>query len=170
MNGLMHQWWVVRVMPGSDESLGHYLSRFRQMNCLSHKTLGEELQVPRQSVSEWEVPSRRRIPDEAQLERLSQLVGIGAERLQQMFPVTPLHLQTRLCPACYGETPVHRVSWQQQGVDWCDRHQTLLLSACPVCGTGFRTPALWNNEGCQGCGLRFDQMESSSFGEDIEGA
>lgn len=148
-------------MPGTEESFGHYLSRFRRANCLSHKTLGEELQVPTKIVSDWEVLSRRRIPDSAQLERLSRLVGISPNHLRQMFPPAQLHLQTRLCSACYAETPVHRVTWQQKGMDWCDRHQLPLLSACPACGVGFRIPALWNNEPCQGCELPFEQMESS---------
>lgn len=160
MNSYQRQGWVFQVVPGTDESLGHYLSRFRQANCLGHKTLAEELQVPTKLVSDWEVPSRRRVPDSAQLERLSQLVGISMEQLRQMFPPQSMHLQTRLCPACYAQEPVHRVTWQQSGVDQCDRHQVLLLSACPMCGTGFRTPALWHNEPCHGCGLPFEQMVS----------
>ena len=158
MNCLMQQGWVVQVMPGSEESFGHYLGRFRRANCLSHKTLGEELQVPLKIVSDWEAPSRRRSPDSAQLERLSQLVGISPEHLRQMFPPAHLHLQTRLCPACYGEVPIHRVSWQQVGVAHCDRHHLRLLSACPVCQTGFRTPALWEDDQCEKCKLPMSQM------------
>ena len=167
MSSATNQGWVLQVVPGPGESLGHYLSRFRRANYLSCKTLGEELEVPTKIFSDWEVPSRRRVPDAAQLERLSQLVGISPDRLRQMFPLAPMHLQTRLCPACYTEAPVHRVSWQQKGVDQCDRHKLVLLSACPTCGTGFRTPALWNNEPCQGCGLPFEQMESSHANEDM---
>ena len=160
--------WVWQLAPGPDESFGHYLSQFRRLNCLSHKTLGAELNVPSQRVAEWEVPSRRRLPDPAQLERLAQLVRVSPTRLQQMFPPARPHLQTRLCPLCYAETPVHRVTWQQLGVDECDRHQIPLLKACPICRTGFRTPALWNNEPCLGCGQRFEQMESNQVDRAIE--
>jgi protein-arginine kinase activator protein McsA len=92
--------------------------------------------------------------------------------------VQDVSLQTRLCPECYGEAPVHRVSWQHQGLDQCDseallqagRHKLVLLSACPVCGTSFRTPALWNNEPCQGCGLAFEQMAFTHVNGDEERA
>ena len=152
------QGWVIQVEPGAGESLGHFLSRFRRENCLSHKTLGEVLGVPTKVVSDWEVPSRRRIPDTAELERLSQLVGIPLSRLREMMPREPLHLQTRLCPACYAENPVHQTGWQQQGVEECDRHQIRLLSACPNCGTGFRTPSLWWNEQCEKCQTALSEM------------
>ncbi len=154
----MQQGWVVQVVPGLEESFGHYLGRFRRANCLSHKTLGEALQVPLKLISDWESPSRRRNPDSAQLERLSQLVGLSPEQLAKMFPPAPLHLRTRLCPTCYGEVPIHRVSWQQQGEDWCNRHQRYLLSACPACKTGFRTPALWDDDRCEQCQLPLSQM------------
>jgi len=160
MNCLMRRGWVVQVVPGNDESFGHYLSRFRRANFLSHKTLGEELQVPTKIVSDWERPSRRQLPDLEQLERLSQLVGLSPAKLRQMFPSASIHLQTRLCPACYGEVPVHCQTWQQKGIEQCDRHQSPLLSACPICQTGFRTPALWSDGCCERCKLPFSQMRS----------
>lgn len=150
--------WVVQVVPGVGESFGHYLSRFRRENCLSHRTLGEVLGIPMKVVNEWEVPSRRRIPNAEQLERLSQLVGISGDRLREMLPPTPLYLQTRLCPACYAENPVHQTAWQHPGVDECERHGLPLLSACPECGTGFRTPALWWNEQCEQCHMALSAM------------
>jgi hypothetical protein len=156
----MQQGWVVQVVPGTDESLGHYLGRFRRANCLGHRTMEAELQVPAKRVSDWERPSRRQLPDLAQLERLSHLVGLSPTRLHQMFPPASMHLETRLCPACYAEVPIHRLTWQQQGMDQCNRHQLLLLSACPVCRTGFRTPALWSEGCCERCKLPFSQMRS----------
>jgi len=162
MNCLMQPGWVVQVVPDLEESFGHYLGRFRRANCLSYKTLGEELQVPLKIVSDWERPSRRQLPDVAQLKRLSQLTGLSPMQLRQMLPSVSLHLQTRLCPACYAEVPVHRRTWQENGVDQCDRHQLFLLSACPACQTGFRTPALWEAGCCERCGLEFSHMRSHS--------
>lgn len=156
------QGWVIQVVPGTGESFGHYLSRFRRENYLSHKTLGEVLSVPTKVVSDWEVASRRRIPDAAELKRLSQLLGISCDRLREMMPREPVHLQTRLCPACYAENPVHQAAWQQQGVDECDRHRIPLLSACPNCGTGFRTPSLWRNEQCENCQTALSEMALNS--------
>ena len=63
MSENVRQGWMIELVPGAGESFGHYLNRFRRENCLSHRTLGEVLAVPPKVVSEWEVPSRRRIPD-----------------------------------------------------------------------------------------------------------
>ena len=38
------------------------------------------------------------------------------------------------------------------------RHQVKLLSECPRCQTGFRTPALWSEGCCEKCGLTFKEM------------
>ncbi len=160
MNCGGQQGWVVQVVPGPDESLGHYLGRFRRANCLSHRTMGAELRVSPQRVSDWERPSRRQLPDPEQLERLSQRVGLSPMQLRQMFPPASMHLQTRLCPDCYAEVPVHRLTWQQQGVEQCNRHNLTLLSVCPACQTGFRTPALWEEGCCERCQLEFRQMRS----------
>lgn len=162
MNCARQQGWVVQVVPGQDESLGHYLGRFRRANCLSHRTMGAELQVPTSLINDWERPSRRQLPDPAQLERLSQLVGLPPQRLRPMFPPSNVHLQTRLCPTCYAAVGVHCVTWQQKGIERCDRHNLPLLTACPACQTGFRTPALWSESGCERCGLPFNQMQSQS--------
>uniref|UniRef100_A0A7C3P9X7 Uncharacterized protein n=1 Tax=Oscillatoriales cyanobacterium SpSt-418 TaxID=2282169 RepID=A0A7C3P9X7_9CYAN len=97
------------------------------------------------------------------MKRLSQLMGLAPMQLRQMLPSVSLHLQTRLCPACYAEVPVHRRTWQEKGVDQCDRHHLLLLSACPVCQTGFRLPALWEEGCCERCGLEFSHMRSHSI-------
>lgn len=162
LNHKGQQGWVVQVKPGQDESLGHYLGRFRRANCLSQRTMGEELQVPTKTVSDWERPSRRQLPDPEQLARLSQLVGLSPQRLRSTFPPGNLHLQTRLCPTCYKEIGVHRVTWQQKGIDQCDRHNLPLLTACPACQTGFRTPALWSESCCERCRLPFNQMQPES--------
>jgi hypothetical protein len=154
--------WVFRVKADEGESLGHFLGRFRRANELSHKAISQHLGIRVEWVKAWESPSLRRNPTNLQLLSLSRLVDVGCEQLGKMLPLPDLHLQTRLCPACYGEAPIHRVAWQQKGVDRCLRHQLALLSQCPECETSFRTPALWEGGCCERCGLGFSEMRSPS--------
>jgi len=155
--------WVFRVKACEGESLGHFLGRFRRANALSHTGIAQYLGVRVEWVKAWETPSLRRNPNPLHLLALSKLMEVDCEPLRQMVPSVSLHLQTRLCPACYAEVPVHRRTWQENGVDQCDRHHLLLLSACPVCQTGFRTPALWEEGCCERCGLEFSPMQSHSI-------
>lgn len=150
--------WVFRVRADRSESLGHFLGRFRRANELSHKVVANHLRVRETWVQDWENRSRRRNPTELQLIALSRLVEVDPKQLAKMLPPDRLHLQTRLCAACYAETPVHRTVWQRSGKSICHRHWLRLLSACPVCETGFRTPTLWDDERCEDCGLLFSQM------------
>jgi hypothetical protein len=150
--------WVFRVKAYEGESLGHFLGRFRRANALSHKAIAQHLGIRVEWVKAWDSPSLRRNPTNLQLLALSKLVDVDCEQLAKMVPPTDLHLQTRLCPACYADAPIHRVSWQMKGIDWCDHHQLHLLPACPTCKTGFRIPALWDDECCESCGLPFSQM------------
>ncbi len=152
--------WVFRVVPDASESLGHFLGRFRRANDLSHRAIAEYLGVRVKWVQDWEIPSRRRMPTELQCMALSKLVEVEPLALALMFPPKQLHLATRLCAACYAETPVHRVAWQRAGKPGCERHGLRLLEACPVCQTGFRTPAFWEDAQCEHCGLLFNQMQS----------
>ena len=152
--------WVFRVKAHDGESLGHFLGQFRRANALSHKVIADHLGVRVEWVKAWESPSLRRNPTNLQLLALSKLVDVNCEQLAKMLPPPDIHLQTRLCPACYGEVPIHRVSWQQIGVAHCDRHHLRLLSACPVCQTGFRTPALWEDDQCEQCKLPMSQMQT----------
>ena len=109
--------WVFSVKAYDDESLGHFLGRFRRANALSHKAIAQHLGVRVEWVKAWESPSLRRNPTSLQLLALSKLVDVECEQLTTMLPLPDLHLQTRLCSACYVEAPIHRVSWQQKGVD-----------------------------------------------------
>ena len=120
----MMQWstWVFRVEPRAGESLGHFLGRFRRANYLSHKALAEHLGVRVEWVQAWETPSRRRNPSQLQLVALSKLVEVEVKQLRKMLPPEHLHLQTRLCAACYGEVPIHQAVWQQAGRTDCPRH------------------------------------------------
>lgn len=151
--------WVFRVTAYPGESLGHFLGRFRRANELSHKAVASHLGVGIAWVQDWEIPSRRRNPTQLQRIALSKLVEVDPKQLAFMLPPTRLHLQTRLCAACYAEIPVHRAVWQRAGKAVCGHHALRLLSACPVCETSFRTPALWDDERCEHCGLSFSQMQ-----------
>jgi transcriptional regulator with XRE-family HTH domain len=155
------QSWVFRVEAYRGESLGHFLGRFRRANDLSHKSLADHLGIRVEWVIAWESPSRRRNPTSLQLIALSKLVDIEPQQLTEMLPPQLLELKTRLCAACYTEQPSHQVQWQQAETQECAHHHLNLLSMCPVCNTGFRTPALWSDdECCEQCGLLFKEMRS----------
>jgi transcriptional regulator with XRE-family HTH domain len=155
------QSWVFRVEAYRGESLGHFLGRFRRANDLSHKSLADHLGIRVEWVIAWESPSRRRNPTSLQLIALSKLVDIKPQQLTEMLPPEPLELKTRLCAACYAEQSFHQVQWQQAETEECVYHHLNLLSLCPVCNTGFRTPALWSDdECCEQCGLLFKEMRS----------
>jgi transcriptional regulator with XRE-family HTH domain len=139
-------------------TLGHFLGRFRRANVLSHKAVAEHLGIHVDWVRDWESPSRRRNPTSLQLIALSKMTDVDLKLLTQMLPPEPLHLETRLCPSCYAEVPVHRSQWQSATTNHCGLHSMPLLSACSGCGAGFRTPALWESDCCEQCGLAFAQM------------
>jgi transcriptional regulator with XRE-family HTH domain len=150
--------WVFRVTSYPGESLGHFLGEFRRANRLSLRMVADHLGIRVEWVQAWENPSWRRNPTSLQLIALSKLIDVEPNQLATMLPPKPLHLETRMCPACYEETPIHRSMWQLAGISECEKHSLQLLSVCPVCGTGFRTPALWESECCEECGLAFSQM------------
>lgn len=154
------QGWLFQVAPEIGESFDHYLGRFRRANCLSRAGLGEILGIETLTVSGWEMPSLNRPPRAEHLKKVSALVGVSEVELLSMLPVerSELHLETRLCPFCYGETPIHQNQWQQAKVDQCDRHDYPLLNCCPACGSGFRLPALWESGSCERCWLPFRDM------------
>lgn len=97
----MSESWVFRVEVHPEESLGHYLGRFRRLNHLNHRILASHLGIRVDWVSAWESPSRRRNPTPLQVIALAKLFGIAPEQVIVMFPPVPLHLQTLLCAACY---------------------------------------------------------------------
>jgi len=65
--------WVFRVEAHPDESLGHFLGRFRRANVLSHKVIADHLGICIEWVQAWEASSRRRNPTPLQLIALSKL-------------------------------------------------------------------------------------------------
>ena len=155
--------WLFQIKPYPEESFGHFLGRFRRANHLSSAHLSAMLNQRPYAVSYWETPSRRRQPDLSTLQHLSQLTGITAERLNSMRSPTStkLHFPTRLCVACYAESPYHRLSWQVAGRSVCKVHQQKLLEVCPKCRSTFQLPSYWQNGICDHYYLPFIEMRSA---------
>lgn len=152
--------WLFQVEPYEGESFSHFLGRFRRPNHLSANGLGQLAGIGA-VVVRWERFHLNPFPTEAELEKLSGVVGVTAERLVQMLPPQGVGMQwspIRLCGACYGETPCHRMEWQFKSVWKCDRHQLKLVSKCPNCGAPFKMPALWEDGACQRCLMTFAEM------------
>lgn len=154
------QGWIFQLATESGESFDHYLGRFRRANCLSRAGLGELLGIETLTVSGWEMLSLDRPPRAEHLKKVSALVSVSEAELRLMLPVerSLLHLETRLCPVCYSETPIHQKQWQRAKVSQCDRHKYPLLNCCSACGSGFRLPALWESGSYERCWLPFQNM------------
>jgi transcriptional regulator with XRE-family HTH domain len=154
------QGWLFQVAPEVGESFDHYLGRFRRANCLSRAGLAELMAIETLTVRGWETPSLDRPPRAENLKKVAELMRVSEAELLVMLPVarSELHLETRLCPLCYDEMPIHQNQWQRATVDQCDRHNHPLLRSCPACGSGFRLPALWESGCCERCWLPFRDM------------
>ena len=155
--------WLFQVQPYPEESFGHFLGRFRRANHLSSAYLSTLLKQRPYAVSYWETPSRRRQPDAAALQHLSQLTGVAVARLSTMRSPqsVQIHLLTRLCAYCYTESPHHRLSWQVAAHPHCDVHQRRLLEVCPDCRSIFQLPSRWRCGECDRCHFPFHQMRMS---------
>ncbi len=64
----------------------------------------------------------------------------------------------RLCAACYGEKPYHRLAWQFESTAGYEVHQLRLLSRCIGCGEKFAIPVDWKGK-CKRCKLEFERMK-----------
>ena len=152
--------WMFQIEPYEGESFSHFLGRFRRPNHLSANGLGQLAGIGA-VVARWERFHLNPFPTEAELEKLSGVVGVTAERFAQMLPPQGVGMQwspIRLCGACYGETACHRMEWQFKSTAGCERHQLRLLSKCPMCGARFKIPALWEHGCCERCRLPFGGM------------
>jgi TniQ len=160
MTEIKIQPWLFQVEPYEGESFSHFLGRFRRPNHLSSNGLGQLAGIGA-VVTRWERFHLNPFPTQAELEKLSGVVGITADRLVQMLPSKGVGMQwspIRLCGACYGETPCHLMEWQFKSVWKCDRHQLKLVSKCPNCGAPFKMPALWEDGACHRCLMTFAEM------------
>lgn len=154
--------WLFQIEPYEGESFSHFLGRFRQLNHLSPRGLGQLAGVGA-VVPRWERFHLNPFPTQKELEALAEVVIIGADRLTQMLPPKGVGMQfepIRLCGACYAETPCHRMEWQYKSVWKCDRHNLKLLAKCPNCEAKFKQPSFWEAGGCERCRMPFRTMQT----------
>lgn len=155
--------WIARVEPYDGESISHYFGRFRryELNSVSAPTPLSDAAGIGFALSRWEKFRFNPFPTYKELEAMGKLVGLNTEQLLAMFPPrdTPtVNRSTRLCAACYAETPYHRIHWQFESTAGCDRHQLRLISRCPACDEKLPLPSEWENGQCTKCGMKFRSM------------
>lgn len=154
--------WLFQIEPYEGESFSHFLGRFRRPNHLSPSGLGQLASIGA-VVARWERFHLNPPPSQKDFEALAQVIGVSAERLAEMLPPKGTGMQwspIRLCGACYGETPCHRIEWQYKSVWKCDRHQLKLLSKCPKCEAPFKQPSFWERGQCERCQMAFAEMHT----------
>lgn len=159
--------WLFDVEPFDGESLSHFLGRVRLKNHLTANGLGRMAGIGA-VVARWERFHLNPYPTQAQFEALGKVLGISPERLWVMLPPKAEGMQCepiRLCGACYGESPCHRIEWQYKSVWKCDRHNLKLLSKCPNCEAKFKSPALWEKGSCFRCHIPFTELGKFQKGD-----
>ena len=122
-------WWFL-VEPYEGESISHFLGRFRRANELSVSGLGK-ISGLGGAIARWEKFRFNPPPSSEQLEALAKVVGVETEQLVQMLAPLGVGMKLgpiRLCAACYGEVPCHRIEWQFKQTDRCKKHSLRLLS------------------------------------------
>lgn len=151
------QLWLFPVEPSNGESLSHFLGRFRRSNHLSPSALGDLAGIGG-VVARWERFHLNPFPTQEQFQALAEVVNVDSSTLREMLPPKGTGMKCdpiRLCGACYGENPYHRIKWQYKTVWKCDRHNLKLISKCPNCRAKFKMPALWEYGCCHRCRLPF---------------
>jgi hypothetical protein len=149
------------VEPLTHESISHYLGRLRRYkaNSLpSAYSLGQAAGLGGVT-ARWEKLYFNPFPTEDELGSIASLINLDTSRFWAMLPQQGVIHQPRpirLCGACYGEIPCHRMEWQAKGVvGVCMHHNLQLLERCPGCKTQFKIPALWTDGKCHHCGMPF---------------
>lgn len=77
--------WLFRVQPYQGESLSHFLGRFRRANDLTPTGLGKAAGLGG-AIARWEKFRFNPPPSRQQLEALATVVGVDADKLEQMLP------------------------------------------------------------------------------------
>jgi hypothetical protein len=159
----MEQSFPWQIQPYEGESISHYLGRVRRADVVSASSasgLGKALGLGI-ALARWEKFRFNPYPSRVELEALDEVVGIGIDRLTELFAPKdePIRLKPiRFCPACYVEASYHRMKWQYQSTAGCDRHGLKLLCKCPGCKDYFQAPSLWAEPKCKRCGMPFKRM------------
>ncbi|MEM6591170.1 MAG: TniQ family protein [Cyanobacteria bacterium P01_C01_bin.73] len=116
--------WLFEVEPYEGESLSHFLGRFRRQNHLTVTGLGQMASIGA-VVARWERFHLNPYPTQAEFELLGKVVGLLPERFWDMLPSESEGMKCepiRLCGACYGESPCHRIEWQYKSRWKCGKH------------------------------------------------
>lgn len=156
--------WFKYVEPKEGESIASFLYRFRQAKgnrISSARQLGEILKVGT-VINRWEdLLFGGRKPKQKQVEALSKVTRVEADRLWQMFPPKGEQSQPntiRVCAACCLEDSYHRIAWQLYSTEGCDRHRLRLLPRCWACEKNFSVEDLLKEQRCIHCGMSFKSM------------
>ncbi|MEH2184514.1 TniQ family protein [Nostoc sp.] len=152
--------WINTVEPLPGESISHFLGRFERANLLTGYQIGKEAGVGA-IVTRWKKLYLNPFPTQQELEALAKFIEVEVEKLTETLPSKSITMKPRpikLCAACYGEQPYHRIEWQFKEKMKCDRHQLRLLTKCTNCETPFPIPADWVQGECPHCFLPFATM------------
>lgn len=157
-----HPPWYLEPFEG--ESISHYFGRFRRQKIISASTpsrLGKAAGIGT-ALSRWEKFHFNPRPTQKELEAMSKLIGVEVSKLEALCPPkgeAMVHRSTRLCAVCYREAPYHRIHWQFQATEYCEKHELPLISRCPACDEKFPLPSEWKEGNCQRCGMKFTSMK-----------
>ena len=157
------EYFSIALQPYEDESISHYLGRWKRQEVVSLSSIGSLSRQLRlgTAMSRWEKFYLNPFPTLKQLEQLGKVMGIEGERLLLMFPPKgePINVRiVRLCCACYDEAPYHRMKWQFQSTAAFEKHQLRLLYKCPNCEQHLPIPAEWESGRCRKCQMLFRSM------------
>jgi len=104
--------WLFRVEPLEGESLSYFLGRFRRANKLTPTGLGKMAGLGGAIIARWEKFRFNPPPSGQPLDALAVVVGVEAERLQEMLPSAGVGMKLepiRLCEGCYAESPCNKI-------------------------------------------------------------
>jgi len=157
-----HPPWYLEPFEG--ESISHYFGRFRRQEIISVSapiSLGRKAGIGT-ALSRWEKFQFNPRPTHKELEAMSKLIGVEVNKLEALCPPNGALMvtrSTRLCGACYREAPYHRIHWQFQSTQECEKHQLPLISRCRACDEKFALPFEWDKGCCKRCGMKFTSMK-----------
>ena len=158
---LEHPPWYLEPYDG--ESISHYFGRFRRQEIVSVSSPASLSRAAKVGpvLAKWEKLLFNPRPINKELAAIGKLIGLDVDRLAAMFPppeVRTVHRSTRLCGLCYKEAPYHRIEWQFQSTEGCDKHRLRLISRCPACDEKIAQPFEWITGECKRCGMNFSSM------------